>query len=333
MEHFIHIIRLAGILAFIMLAGCDTLAPDTPGNLVPRTVVEDPSLPAIELNGFRCHLETFGNPQNPVLIFLHGGPGGDYRSMLRLKDESDGYSLADDYFLIFWDQRGCGLSERVQSSSLNQETYLRDLLELTDRFSPDQPVNIVGHSWGGMYAALFMNNYPDRVNRAVLIEPGPLTGELFEEIRDDYVEINILSERVNDFTLYETFLSPDDHARKDLQLLLGYRDSQPKYHQDQENDPAPFWRMGAAASRYVVESGTDDGGRFNFDFTDNLAAFTRPVLLVSSSDNEVIGEAFQKRQAEFFPSAEVRVIPNSGHDCHWKKPGKTVALIRSWFGN
>src|SRR5512147_2073700 len=91
----------------------DVMSPGDPGNLVPRTVAEDATLPAIEMNGSRFHAERFGNPANPVIVFLHGGPGGDYRSMLRLAERYNGSSLADDYFLVYWDQRGAGLSERV----------------------------------------------------------------------------------------------------------------------------------------------------------------------------------------------------------------------------
>src|SRR5690606_2672532 len=68
----------------LVAAACDTMAPGDPGNLVPATVAENAALPAISMNGALFHVETFGDPSNPVIVFLHGGPGGDYRSMLRL---------------------------------------------------------------------------------------------------------------------------------------------------------------------------------------------------------------------------------------------------------
>ncbi len=320
------------LLATLILTGCDTLDPAEPGNLVPKTVVEDSSLPSITLNDIQFHAETFGNPENPVFIFLHGGPGGDYRSLLRLKERYNDFSLLDDYYLVFWDQRGAGLSERVESSLLHQESYVDDLLALINKYSPNQPVRLVGHSWGGMYATLFVNHHPTRVSQAVLIEPGPLTGELFEEIKNDYIDLDFFAEWLNDFTWNENLFSPDDDARQDFQMLLGYKDSQPKYHQELDVDPAPFWRMGAAASRYVVESGMDDNGTFVYDFTDNLTGFQPEVLFIASENNEVIGEEFQKRQTAFYPQATLRVIPNSGHDCQWTKPAETVALIKEYFG-
>jgi proline iminopeptidase len=131
---------LAGLLA------CETLDPTEPGNLVPPTVAEDATLPAIEMNGSRFHLETFGNPANPVIMFLHGGPGSDYRSLLRLAERHNGYSLADEYFLVYWDQRGTGLSKRHDKDVLTIATYTNDLDSLVNRYSPGKPVLLIGES-------------------------------------------------------------------------------------------------------------------------------------------------------------------------------------------
>ena len=75
------------LLAALALGAC--LDPDDPGNLVPRTVDQDPSLPQIELNGTKLHAEAFGDPAGPIVVALHGGPGCDYRSMLPLAKLAD----------------------------------------------------------------------------------------------------------------------------------------------------------------------------------------------------------------------------------------------------
>ena len=72
--------------------------------IVPKTVAQDPSLPHITIDGVTYHAESFGDPSNPVVITLHGGPGGDYRSILSLQ------ALADEYYVVFFDQRGAGLA-------------------------------------------------------------------------------------------------------------------------------------------------------------------------------------------------------------------------------
>jgi len=313
-------------------SGCgDLLDPEAPGNLVPPTVDEDPSLPAIDLNGTRVHLETFGDSSLPVIVFLHGGPGGDYRDLLRLKEGYDLPPLTESYRLVFWDQRGTGLSRRHGKEHLTLDVYTEDLLELVDRFSPGKPVVLIGHSWGGMYATDVINRHPERVRGAILIEPGPLTGERMERVKDDMFDLDLGAEWLNDYVWSQQFLTPDDHARMDYQRALGYRESQPKFHQDMDGDPSPIWRLGAAASRYLQEDGQDGNGKFTYDFTTNLAAYGGSVLFVASEWNEVLGVEFQREQMTSYPRADLRVVSGVGHDLQWVKPVETLHLIHEYL--
>lgn len=303
---------------------CETMDPSTPGNLVPPTVEEDRSLPAIEMNGSRFHLETFGNPANPVIVFLHGGPGGDYRSLLRVGERRNGYSLADEYFLVYWDQRGSGLSMRHDKDVLTMDVYAADLNALVNRYSPGRPVFLIGVSWGGMYATQYINEHPDRVAGAVLIEPGPLDGATFERIKADLFNLDLRAEWLNDWAWSSQFLSPDDHARMDYERLLGLKESQPRFHQQMGVDPEPVWRLGAAANRYVAEDAV-------YDFTTNLSRYTTPVLFIAGSLSEVLGEALQREQMSHYPSASLHVVSNAGHDVSWTHAGEVLTYVRAYL--
>jgi proline iminopeptidase len=318
-------------LLLVMVAGCSGLLdPEEPGNLVPATVDEDSSLPSIELAGTRLHLQTLGDPADPVIIFLHGGPGGDHRSLLALAESYDGYSLADDHLLVYWDQRGTGLSRRHDKGDLTIDRYVADLAALIDRFSPNAPVLLIGESWGGMYAAAFINRYPDRVRGAALLEPGPLSHEFHDLIKDDLYDMDVGAEWLNDWVWSQEILAPDDHARMDYQRCLGIRDSQPRFH-IQDDPPSPFWRLGAAANRYITEDGMDEGGNAVYDFTTHLDAFASEVLFLASGLNEIIGRDFQARQLAAFPNARLEVVEGCGHDFSWVKPAETVQRIRQYF--
>ena len=87
-----------------------------------------------------------------------------------------------------------------------------------------------------------------------------------ERLKDDINPLDFGSEWLNDIAWHSQFLSADDHERMDFERLLGERDHQPKYHISRTN-PAPSWRMGAAASRYLMEDGQNASGRFVYDFT------------------------------------------------------------------
>jgi len=314
----------------LVAAACDTMAPGDPGNLVPATVAENAALPAISMNGALFHVETFGDPSNPVIVFLHGGPGGDYRSMLRLAGEYGGYSLADEYFLVFWDQRGSGLSQRVGRRTLTIEQYVADLDALIDRYSPDAPVTLIGESWGGMFATRYINDRPQRVAAAVLIEPGPLDGATMERLKDDIVDARLGSEWLNDVAWSGQFLSPDDHARMDYERMIGSRDAQPRFGLSRSN-PSPVWRLGAAAARYVAEDGQNSRGVYDYDFTTNLDAYTTPVLFIAGSRSEVLGESLQQQQVQHYPSASLEVVNGAGHDVAWVKPADVITHIRAYL--
>jgi len=306
------------------------MSPGDPGNLVPATVAEDPGLPAVEMNGSRFHLETFGNPSNPVIVFLHGGPGGDYRSMLRLAQRYNGYSLTDDYFLVYWDQRGAGLSKRHNRGSRTLNMYLNDLDSLVGRYAPGRQVYLIGVSWGGMFATQYINKHPGRVAGAVLIEPGPLDGATAERLKDDIFDFDLGAEWLNDVAWSSQFLSPDDHARMDYERMLGVRDGQPRFHLSR-TDPEPGWRLGAAAAKYVTEDGQDGDGRFNYDFTTNLAAYTTPVLFIAGSLSEVLGPSLQVKQALHYSSASLDVVDGAGHDVAWVKAAEVVTISRAYL--
>lgn len=139
---------------------------------VAATVVDDATLPQIEIKGVRLHAETYGDPSNPVIIVLHGGPGGDYRSQLGAR------SLADKNFVVFYDQRGAGLSERVPAEELTVATYMAELDGVIEKYSPDRPVTLLGHSWGAMLATAYLRQAPEKVARAILLEPGFLLAKV-----------------------------------------------------------------------------------------------------------------------------------------------------------
>lgn len=83
---------------------------------VPLTVANDPDLPVITLSGVDLHGTITGREDAPLVIVLHGGPGGDHRSLLPLAE------LSDQFRVLFFDQRGAGLSQRLPASALTLDT-------------------------------------------------------------------------------------------------------------------------------------------------------------------------------------------------------------------
>lgn len=87
---------------------------------------------------------------NPVLLFLHGGPGA---SIMPWVDLIHTPALEANFTVVHWDQRGAGKSydAALTMAELHPDRLVADTLELTDmlrdRFGQDK-IFLAGHSWG-----------------------------------------------------------------------------------------------------------------------------------------------------------------------------------------
>jgi proline iminopeptidase len=303
-------------------SGC--LCASDPGNLVPKTVAEDPSLPAIDLAGTRFHSEAFGDPDGPVILVLHGGPGSDYRCLLPLK------ALADDgYRVVFWDQRGAGLSERHDGDTIDLDTYLEDLRLVIEYYAPGRPLVFIGKSWGAMYATAFINRYGDydgRIKGAILTEPGAFTDQQLRAFLGRLQgSLSPLDEQLNDAFWAGQFMSAADHERADYQGALLAMRGAPSEHRDPNNLP-PMWRYGAVVNARLLAIAKD-----GFDWTTNLAAFPNKVLFLRGDLNEAATGEQQRELAASYPDAEIETITNVGHEMIWERTDDYLTYARAYL--
>lgn len=306
------------ILLAFGLAACAGSGGD--GLLVPRTVRDDPTLPRFTLaDGRLVHLRTFGDPTAPVLIVLHGGPGGDHRDALGLE------VLGEALHVVLWDQRGTGLSERVPDEELDGPTYLADLEHLAQSFSPERPVHLIGHSWGGAYATYFAQNFPERVDRLVLVEPGALNGEAAR--RANVAAIDLGDGELQEVINTTDYFLPDVDARADyfyVIALAGLRRGERLLGYD-------FWRLGYRANLRINTWQGNFDKSYSFDFTTGLSAFQGKVLFVTGIASARLGHDFQvEMHVPHFPEAEVLHLPDAQHGELLRRP-ETIARVAAFL--
>ncbi|QQT26687.1 alpha/beta hydrolase [Sphingobacterium spiritivorum] len=107
--------------------------------------------------------KAYGVQSNPAIIFIHGGPSGNSN----LFEGTTAQSLADEgFYVIVYDRRGEGRSKDEQATMTYKESFA-DLLQLYKTYSIDK-ANIIGHSFGGIIATLFTDQYPEKVSSLVL---------------------------------------------------------------------------------------------------------------------------------------------------------------------
>lgn len=304
----------AGALAIFLLTSCDAGLTDVtePGALVPRTVDQDPTLPALAVNGTLLHVRTVGSPSDPLMIVIHGGPGGDFRSLLSAE------AFADAGFqVVFYDQRGSGLSRREDRRQFEQagalDLFINDLDALIAHFRGDQPrqVFLVGHSWGAMLATAYINRYPQKVSGAVLAEPGGFTWPQAKAYMERALRLRVFSEDLNDALFPDhIFAGRADHEVLDYRasLLLAFENA--PGNPVGNAGPYPIWRSGAAANAGLATH----ADRYGFDFTTSLAQYTAEVLFLYSEYSRAYGPDWAATVAAAYPNARVEMVRGTGHE-------------------
>jgi pimeloyl-ACP methyl ester carboxylesterase len=126
------------------------------------------SLEEITLGGLKQWIFIRGADQrNPILIFLHGGPGapaGGMSSSRKFDAE-----LINHFTVVHWDQRGAGKSYHrdIPIYSMNFDRLVEDCNELIDclrnKFNV-QKVFLVGHSAGSITGIKTAHRYPEKID-------------------------------------------------------------------------------------------------------------------------------------------------------------------------
>jgi len=104
----------------------------------------------VDINGSKQWISIYGKDiNNPVLLYLHGGPGGS----VSIIDYVITRKWSDIYTVVSWDQRNCGksYSESQNNTPLTHDLFMQDGKEMTEfllKHLNKDKITLLGHSWG-----------------------------------------------------------------------------------------------------------------------------------------------------------------------------------------
>jgi len=275
--------------------------------------------------GGRVWYQISGSGRGMPPLALHGGPGfpHDYLEPLA--------ALGDDRPVIFYDQLGCGHSDRPDEPSLwTLERFVEELAAVRGGLGLDR-IHLLGHSWGSMLAAECLIDGAAGVASLILASPilsarrfrldaARLRAALPAEVADALARHEAAGTTGSD----EYTAATREYYRRHLRGTAI------------TEAPEPLMRSQAAGNDAVYELmwGPNEfafsGTLGTFERTDRLGDLGVPTLLLCGRFDECTPEATSS-YAALIPGAELVVFKRSAHMAQFTEPELYLDTIRDFL--
>ena len=263
-----------------------------------------------------------------TLVVVHGGPGNTMDSIL-----PDFKPLAEQFRIIYYDQRGCGRSTLVlEKNRLTMARHVKDLEAIRLHFNLDK-LDMIGNSWGGLLAGYYAVQYPENIDRLVLLSPASPSIRLLQ------ASVGFIQQRIPESrrsrlqllsipAMWTKSRNPRETCREFFDII------KPVYFPDMTRAPLMKGELcggpvqAVRLQKLVNERTWQALGDWNI--LPSLHVVQAPVLVVHGS-NDMIPVKSSATWSETFPNSRLLIIEDSGHMTHVEQPQKFFNAVRTFF--
>ena len=262
----------------------------------------------VEIGGSQISYRAIGNGPPLVLLNGFGATAADW-------DQSFVDGLASGHNLILLNNRGLGGSTD-DGQSFDIGKLAEDAASVITTLGFER-TSVLGWSMGGFIAQTLAVEYPDRVDKLILLstEFGGPTADLASSA--------VWSQ------LVDTTGTPDEQARRLLSLLFLSGIAESFYVEFGEAIAAARAQLSAGLLKRQAAA-MDNWHRKGL--ADRLQEIRRPVLIATGSDDVVIPSSNALKLANAIPDAWLAQFPRSGHAFIAQYPRAVAGLIDIFLG-
>lgn len=282
----------------------------------------------IPLRGLNMHIRHWGNPDAPTIFMVHGWM--DVAASFQFVVDC----LAQDWHVIAPDWRGFGLTEYPKVESYWFPDYVADLDAILQHYSPEQPVNLLGHSMGGNIAMIYAGVRPERITKLINLEGFGMPMTQAKQAPGRYRKWLDELREVPSLRSYADLTEVAGRLQKTNPRLSDERANFLAQHWSKENEQGQWELLADPAHKnsspllYHVDE--------VLQCWQNIAA---PVLWVEANDTDIwrmIGSKEEARaeidrRMKFIPSIQTEVVMDAGHMLHHDQPEVLATLIENFL--
>lgn len=285
----------------------------------------------VEVNGYKINIEVLG--EGEPIFFFAGGPGNSHDYM---QGNFGQYYKTNK--LVFIDHLGRGLSDNAKQKSEYSVQNDVDVTEAIRKHLKLNKISLVGHSYGTVVAQAYAIQYPQYVDKMVLIA-GFHSGEMWQANCDSYNH--------NAKTYF-----PKEWKKVDSLRNLGYISSDSEFQKVYWSMPAKYIyyhntklkqnvpseeHRGMNLDVYFAIIGRDadfnvSGSMMDTDFRKDLKNLKMPTLITAGRYDGVSTPEFNYQYKTYMPQAKFVMFENSSHNPYLEEPEKFYNLFEEFLG-
>ncbi len=312
------------------------------------SVKRTPRSEFIPIRHMHYHVLVWGDPhaknELPPLVLMHGWM--DVAASYQFMVDAFGETFMANRLVIAADWRGFGLTKGAPTDNYWFPDYLADLDALLDHFSPDKPVDLLGHSMGGNVVMLYAGSRPERIHKLINLEGFGSPDNAPEQAPKRYAkwldDIKSLHRGEKNLTAYN---SVDGVARRLMK-------TNPRLARDEAGMAKAHWlaRHWAAEQMTGLDAGKwlilgDPAHKlisaYLYRAAETMAIYRSieaPILMVEASDDSLSQwwdgkytlADFHER-IKLVKNCTTHVIPDTSHMLHHDKPEELARLIEKFL--
>lgn len=268
-------------------------------------------MPTTQINGTELFYTEAG--AGPPCLVLHGGLGGDHRSLHPWLDP-----LGSDMRLVYYDHRGHGRSGRPPVETITFDQLCADADALRAHLGFDH-TGVLGLSYGGFIALEYALRYPARLSHLVLVGTAPAFRHGAE------VEANARRLGATDEMLAALSVAPaDDAALRSQVERIG-----PLFYHTRDAALARRHMGGTIWNAAAQNRGEELLAEY--DVTPRLGEIRAPTLVLVGRDDFLCPPSQAAILHEGIPGSRLVIFERSGHVPFVEESDDFFAAVREWL--
>ncbi|MDQ6608567.1 MAG: alpha/beta hydrolase [Bacteroidota bacterium] len=252
-------------------------------------------------NGIRMHYLEFEG-DGPLLILMHGLTANAHAFDGLIAD-----GLSPAFHVLSVDLRGRGESDQP-SHGYTMEDHAKDIIGLMDALNIQSAI-IGGHSFGALLTLYLAANYPERVEKFILIDAAARMHANTKEMLGP--ALSRLGQKFNSFDAYIERVKAAPYLHFWDEQMLSYYKADVRKNKDDTFTPVP-------QSAHMMEA---VNGGLGYPWLEYIQNISKPAILIN-------GPGVYTMDAALLPEENARETVNMMKDCSYVKvPGNHQTML------